>query len=280
VRTLVGWRIRTEHITTFRYSSPARASYNEVRKTPLSTSTQTSIEARVHTAPVAPLYSYRDYFGTEVVAFNVDAPHDKLVVTGSSLVETQPSAPRPEASWHDLEAASQNLAELRAPSRFTEPNAELVEVSLGLRRRSPVETIETVIGYVHGSLEYSKGVTDVRTSAQEAFAAGRGVCQDFAHLALLVLRTAGIPARYVSGYLHPEPEPDIGTTATGESHAWVEAWAGRWWGLDPTHDLDIGLRHVVVARARDYGDVAPMKGVYAGTAQHETSVVVTITRTA
>ena len=280
MRTLVGWRIRTEHTTTFRYSSPARASYNEVRKTPLSTSTQTALEARVQTAPVASLYSYCDYFGTQVAAFNVDAPHDQLVVTGSSLVETQPPPPRPEASWHDLEAVSQSLAEFRAPSRFTEPSAELIEASQGLRLRSPVETIEAVIGYVHGSLEYSKGVTGVHTSAQEAFAEGRGVCQDFAHLALLVLRTAGIPARYVSGYLHPEYEPDVGTTATGESHAWIEAWAGGWWGLDPTHDVDIGLRHVVVARARDYGDVAPMKGVYAGTAEHETSVLVTITRTA
>lgn len=280
MRTLVGWRIRTEHATTFHYSSPARASYNEVRKTPMTTTTQTVLEARVQTTPVAPLYSYHDYFGTQVAAFNVDAPHDQLVVAGSSLVETQPPPPRPEASWQDLEAASQSLNEYKVPSRYTQPNTELADIGQGLRRRSPVETIEAIVGYVHGSLEYSKGVTGVHTSAQQAFAEGRGVCQDFAHLALLVLRSAGIPARYVSGYLHPETEPEVGTTATGESHAWIEAWAGGWWGLDPTHDVDIGLRHVVVARARDYGDVAPMKGVYAGMAEHETSVLVTITRTA
>lgn len=280
MRTLTGWRVRTEHVTTFRYSSPARASYNEVRKTPLTTSTQTALEARVQTFPVAPQYSYRDYFGTHVAAFNVDAPHEQLVVTGSSLVETQPPAERPEGSWDDIEAASRSLAEFNAQSRFTEPNAELFEKSQELRRQSPVQTIEAIIGYVHGSLEYTKGVTGVHTSAQQAFDEGRGVCQDFAHLALLVLRAAGIPARYVSGYLHPEREPVIGAGATGESHAWIEAWAGAWWGLDPTNDVDIGLRHVVVARARDYADVTPMKGVYAGTAEHETSVVVTITRTA
>jgi transglutaminase-like putative cysteine protease len=280
VRTLGGWRIRTEHVTTFRYSSPARASYNEVRKTPRSTSTQTALEARVSTLPVAPLYSYSDYFGTQVAAFNVDAPHDQLVVTGTSLVETQAGGPRPQASWSDIEAVSQSLAEFRAPSRFTEPSAELAEKSRQLRRRSPVETIEAIVGYAHGSLEYTTGVTGVHTSAQQAFAEGRGVCQDFAHLALLLLRAAGIPARYVSGYLHPERDPAIGESAKGESHAWIEAWAGGWWGHDPTHDVEIGLRHVVVARARDYADVAPMRGVYAGTADHETSVVVSITRTA
>lgn len=247
---------------------------------PLSTSTQTALEARVHTLPVASLYSYRDYFGTQVAAFNVDAPHDRLVVTGSSLVETQPAVQRPDASWNDIETASPRLAEFKAPSRFTEPSPELAEKSRELRRPSPVETIEEIIAYVHGSLEYTKGVTGVHTSAQEAFTEGRGVCQDFAHLALLVLRAAGIPARYVSGYLHPEREPVIGVSAEGESHAWVEAWAGGWWGHDPTHDVEISQRHVVVARARDYADVAPMRGIYAGTADREPSVVVTITRTA
>jgi transglutaminase-like putative cysteine protease len=280
VRTQVGWRIRTEHVTTFDYSSPARASYNEVRKTPRTTSTQTALEARVQTLPVASLYSYSDYFGTQVSAFNVDAPHERLVVTGSSLVETHRAEERPEASWAEIEAAAASLAEWCAPSRYTEPSAELIERSQELRRPSPVDTIEGIVGYVHGSLGYVKGVTGVHTSAQEAYADGRGVCQDFAHLALLVLRTAGIPARYVSGYLHPERDPEVGTSAKGESHAWIEAWAGRWWGLDPTNDVDIGRRHVVVARARDYADVPPMKGVYAGTAEHEASVVVTITRTA
>jgi len=273
------WRIRTEHVTTFHYDSPARASFNEIRKIPLTLSSQTALEARVSTYPPAPLYSYRDYFGTQVSAFNLDAPHDELVVTGSSLVETQPPAERPLAAWDEIETASGRLAEFCVPSRFTEPTAELVEKSRELRRGPPVETIEAVVAFVHGSLEYMKGVTGVHTSAAQAFGEGRGVCQDFAHLALLVLRTCGVPARYVSGYLHPELDPVVGVRATGESHAWIEAWAGRWWGRDPTHDVDIGQRHVVIARGRDYGDVAPVKGVYAGTAEHDTSVVVTITRT-
>jgi transglutaminase-like putative cysteine protease len=274
------WRIRTEHVTTFRYESPARASFNEVRKTPLTLASQTVLEARIATTPSAPLYFYWDYFGTQVAAFNVDAAHEELVVTGTSLVETQPVAERPQASWDDIEATSGKLAEFRAPSRFTEPNGELIEKAQELRRASPCDTIEEIVAYVHSSLEYMKGVTGVQTSAEQAFAARRGVCQDFAHLALVVLRAAGLPARYVSGYLHPELEPTVGAGATGESHAWVEAWAGRWWGQDPTHDVAIGQRHVIVARGRDYSDVAPLRGVYAGTAEHDTSVVVTITRAA
>jgi transglutaminase-like putative cysteine protease len=246
----------------------------------LTLASQTVLEARVHTTPAAPLYTYRDYFGTHVAAFNVDAPHDELVVNALSLVETHPPADRPEASWDDVEGASRKLAEFCAPSRFTRPSPELVEASRNLRRRSPVETIEEIVSYVHSSLEYTKGVTGVHTSAAEAFSEGRGVCQDFAHLALVVLRSAGLPARYVSGYLHPEREPVVSVSTKAESHAWIEAWAGQWWALDPTHDSEIGPRYVVVGRARDYADVTPLKGVYAGTAEHDTSVVVTITRTA
>ena len=88
----------------------------------------------------------------------------------------------------------------------------------------------------------------------------------------------GIPARYVSGYLHPKPDADVGHQTVGESHAWVEAWAGDWWGFDPSNDTDIGPRHVVVAHGRDYADVSPVRGVYAGDATHSTSVSVTVTR--
>jgi transglutaminase-like putative cysteine protease len=103
----------------------------------------------------------------------------------------------------------------------------------------------------------------VYTTAAEAWAAGHGVCQDFTHVLLSVLRTVGIPARYVSGYLHTEHEAP-GDTVVGESHAWVEYWDGQWHALDPTNDRSVGSAHVIVARGRDYSDVAPVSGIYAG----------------
>ena len=274
------WRLRTEHATAFRYASPARASYNEVRMVPVTTSRQTTLEARVQTAPAASQYAYRDYWGTQVVAFNVDRPHDELVVHGLSLVESRPAGAAPGASWDAVRALADRHAELLAPGRYTAAGDDLGEVAGSLHAAAPRATVEATASWVHDALEYVRGVTHVHTSATEAFAAGRGVCQDFAHLALAVLRAGGIPARYVSGYLHPDPAADVGVEAVGESHAWVEAWVGDWWGWDPTNGVPAGHRHVVVARGRDYADVIPVRGIYAGGAEHETAVTVRITRTA
>ncbi|HVX20951.1 MAG TPA: transglutaminase family protein [Acidimicrobiales bacterium] len=287
--TVRRWRLRTEHVTTFDYSAAARASYNEVRQIPQTTARQTALEARVATTPAAPQYTYRDYWGTQVVAFNVDGPHDRLVVQGTALVDTQSAGDPPDAGWDEVAAAGDRYAELLAPSRYTWADGALAEVAASLRaappvtratRTTPAATVEAVMAWTHGSLDYVRGVTHVHTSAAEAFGAGSGVCQDFAHLALAVLRAAGIPARYVSGYLHPDPDAEVGATSAGESHAWVEAWVGDWWGLDPTNGTDIGVRHVVVARGRDYADVAPVRGVYAGSAEHQASVTVKVTRAA
>jgi transglutaminase-like putative cysteine protease len=147
-----------------------------------------------------------------------------------------------------------------------------------LRSASPRETADAVVAWVHDTLEYRKGVTHVHTAAFEALDEKSGVCQDFAHIALSVLRENGIPARYVSGYLHPDTEAGIGIQVDGESHAWVEVWLGDWWGVDPTVGAEIGNWHVVVARGRDYGDVAPVRGIYAGGGLHEATVSVKITR--
>jgi transglutaminase-like putative cysteine protease len=267
-------------VTTFDYSAAARASYNEVRQIPLTTVQQTTLEAKVTTVPSAPQYTYRDYWGTQVVAFNVDGAHEQLVVQGTSLVDTQTAAGFPTATWDEVAVAGARHAELLAASRYTRADAVLAEATRSLRASTPVETVEAVMAWTHDSLDYVRGVTHVHTSAAEAFGAGSGVCQDFAHLALAVLRAGGIPARYVSGYLHPDPDAEIGVTSVGESHAWVEAWVGDWWGLDPTNGVDIGVRHVVVARGRDYADVAPVRGVYAGSAQHRATVTVKVTRAA
>ncbi len=278
MKTTEGWRLQIEHTTTFRYPTPARASYNEVRQIPVTAARQTTLEARILTTPGAPQYSYSDYWGTQVVAFNVDRPHLELSVLGISLVETQPAVDAPAATWEELDAVTDRHAELLAASHYTRPDEQLAAMARELRRASPVATVEAVAEWVNASLEYVRGVTHVHTSAAEAFKEGRGVCQDFAHLALTVLRAGGVPARYVSGYLYPDEEAAVGAAAAAESHAWIEAWAGDWWGLDPTNGIGIGRRHVVVARGRDYADVPPVRGIYAGGAEHHTAVSVRITR--
>jgi transglutaminase-like putative cysteine protease len=130
----------------------------------------------------------------------------------------------------------------------------------------------------HETLRYERGATHVRTSSAQARAAGGGVCQDFAHVTLALLRAAGLPARYVSGYLHPAAEAGIGETTTGESHAWVEFWAGAWAAADPTSLAEVGSRHVLLARGRDYADVRPLSGIYSGPAAEHLGVTVEVTR--
>jgi transglutaminase-like putative cysteine protease len=131
---------------------------------------------------------------------------------------------------------------------------------------------------VRSEVEYVPGSTGVQTSAQEAWTLRKGVCQDIAQLTVGLLRQRGIPARYVSGYLHPKREAEIGQTVEGQSHAWVEWWCGDWVGYDPTNGVPVGPQHVVVARGRDYEDVPPLKGVYHGPPSSHLGVSVEITR--
>jgi transglutaminase-like putative cysteine protease len=162
---------------------------------------------------------------------------------------------------------------------FTAPDRELEELAATLRASRPLETAQLIMERTHQSLRYVRGVTGVHTSAHEAFEDGAGVCQDFAHLALSMTKSVGLPSRYVSGYFHPEADAIIGEEISGESHAWVEVWTGAWWGYDPTNDCPVGERHVAIGRGRDYSDVPPVKGIFAGNAQHTMKVEVRITRT-
>lgn len=272
------WRLRIEHTTRFCYSSPVRSSYNEVRLLPQTNERQSVLGGRVVTLPSVAQYAYRDYWGTDVVAFNVDPPHQELEIASVCLVETQPPAPPADVSWWQLTEAKDRFAEMLAPTPFTTSEGALTEAAADVRQARPVDTVVAVAGWLEDHLEYVPGVTGVHTSAVEAYEAGRGVCQDFAHVALAMLRSAGVPARYVSGYFHHEPDAHVGDEVPGESHAWVEVWLGDWWALDPTNKVDVGPRHVVVARGRDYGDVAPIKGIYAGGAERDMAVEVRMVR--
>ena len=273
-----GWRLRVAHETRFDYDAPARASYNELRLTPRTETRQTALETKVVTLPPAPQYSYIDYWGTSVVAFNVDRGHEVLTITGNSLIDTQNSSEPEDCTWEDVSDASMTMADHLSPNLYTAPGPELWEIAQGLRADRPLETARRIMATTHESLRYVRGVTSVHTSADEAYADGAGVCQDFAHLALAFTKSVGLPSRYVSGYFHPDPDASIGEEIMGESHAWVEVWTGHWWAYDPTNDLPVGERHVAVGRGRDYGDVPPVKGIYAGNAENTMRVAVRMAR--
>jgi len=280
----MSWRLRIRHVSGFTYAGTAHASYNEVRLTPLTLPWQMTLFSQVEAQPAATTWRYWDYWGSQVTVFDLQRPHQQLKVTATSLVETgEPPEIAEPADWATLRSpAVRDLhAELLAETPLTEIDAELQKQAAIIAGELPPDRAAHAIAeWVRENVAYVPGSTGVKTGAQEAWALRKGVCQDIAHLTVALLRAMGIPARYVSGYLYPKADGAVGETIEGQSHAWVEWWAGDWHGYDPTNGVRAGRRHVVVARGRDYADVSPLKGVYHGAPSTHLGVTVEITRLA
>ncbi|QNI07794.1 transglutaminase family protein [Mycobacterium kubicae] len=278
------WRMRVVHTTGYAYQSPVTASYNEARLTPRSNTRQNVILNRVETVPATRSYRYVDYWGTAVTAFDLHAPHLELTVTSSSVVETErPEPPAAKASWAELEspAVIDRFDEVLRPTSYTPASKRVATVGKRIMKaHDPSEGVIAAAQWVRGELDYLPGTTGVNWSGLDALEQGQGVCQDFAHLNLMLLRSMGIPARYVSGYLHPVGDAAVGKTVEGRSHAWIQAWTGGWWYYDPTNDTDITEQYVSVGAGRDYADVSPLKGIYSGQGATDLDVDVEITRLA
>ena len=280
----MGWLLEIVHETRVHYQGAARASYNEARMTPLTLRSQTALQTRVSVGNGTPVWAYHDYWGTVVSSFDIQAPHNELTVRSHAMVETSTAPPPPAPlAWDELrgQAEAGIVGEyLAATPRTTVDPALAGAARERARGAGPLEAAAAVAAWVRERVEYMPGATGVQTSAQEAWDKGQGVCQDIAHLTVALLREAGLPARYVSGYLHPRPEAGLGQAVTGQSHAWVEYWAGDWVAADPTNQASVGEGHVVVARGRDYGDVPPLKGIYHGAPSVAMDVTVEVTRLA
>ncbi|HEX2047073.1 MAG TPA: transglutaminase family protein [Acidimicrobiales bacterium] len=279
------WRIGIRHETGYEYEHSVTSSYNEARITPISNDRQLALESTVEVRPPAVVYRYWDWWGTLVHSFDLHEPHDELVITGTSVVETSGPVgpPASPVSWEELHGGrlQDQWAEFLGPSRYVPLNGGVEDLAGELDRSlDPVATCDAVLECVRGHLRYERGTTTVSTTATDALGIGSGVCQDFTHVALGLLRARGIPARYVSGYLHPSSKAEPGEVVAGQSHAWVEAWVGDWMPFDPTNGSAVGERHVVVGRARDYSDLAPLNGIFHGGAAKALGVTVELTRLA
>lgn len=276
--------------TTIQYDDVVRASHNELRACPTSDAYQQLVSYRVLTHPAARVHSHRDYFGTRVDSFGVREPHVSLEITAEASVETTP---------RDLVTVSPRLAAIEDPA-FRDEHLEFLaptshtswngDVSAAAKRIAGV-TGDDVVGvvlalhrFVHTSLEYTPGATYIGVDVNDVLAEGHGVCQDYVHLAVALCRSVGIPARYVSGYFFATSDADGGDAAGDEvevqTHAWFEAAIPGfgWLALDPTNAQQVGLRHITIGCGRDYDDVPPVRGVYAGTARPSTEAVVEIRR--
>lgn len=286
-------RLQVVHTTTLRYNGRVVASFNEARMTPMNASGQLVLRHELSVTPAARLTRYVDYWGTSVVAFDVHISHSELKVVSSSTVDTVDKwRPAPGLTWEELRApkVTDQYCEFLAGTDHVDSPDDAEPMAAGTDRPSrvemvaamraaptPADAIRLAVHGVRSSMEYTPGATGVHTTSRQAWADGVGVCQDFSHITLSLLRAAGIPARYVSGYLHDE-RAEIGHTTLGESHAWIEAWNGGWVAHDPTNDRRVGPGHVVVAHGRDYQDVSPLTGIYAGPRSGEPEVLVEVTR--
>jgi len=280
----MAWRLRISHVTGFTYDGSAAASYNEARMTPMTLPHQITLFSQVEVAPTAAASTWRyiDYWGSQVTVFDLQRLHQQLKVSATCLVET--SEPHPVAApvdWVGLRSQStvDSWAELLTDTERTRIDEVLVTKAQEIAADAPPrEAALAISAWVRDEVAYVPGSTGVQTGAQEAWELRKGVCQDIAHLTAGLLRAVGLPARYVSGYLHPKPDAQVGETVEGQSHAWVEWWCGGWEGYDPTNGVPTGPRHVVVARGRDYADVTPLKGVYHGAPASHLGVSVEVTR--
>ena len=280
------------HATEFRYDGPVSESYNEVRLRPIHDETQSCLSFRLVTNPASRGTSYRDAFGNWVHQFNILPEHHYLKIEAESVVLAH-DVPIPPPCDMNLSELDDHREELREEYLdFLVPTAyiphlpqldELIETASQNSDGTISGFVQVASDLIHTRFRYEKGTTHVNSSIEHSLSLGAGVCQDFAHLLLGVVRKRGLPARYVSGYMVPEsaasPDAKLQEVIGGyASHAWVEVYLPNsgWRGLDPTLGKPLGLRHVRVAYGRDYGDVAPVRGVYKGHAGQRLSVDVRV----
>jgi transglutaminase-like putative cysteine protease len=282
-------RFAIRYLTEYRYEAPVSDNLNALRVKPATTPTQRVDDFGVRVDPETRLHQHLDYFGSTVIEFGISKPHDHLSVDVRARVATMPSPEPPDAAWAALEARAYREAAGEFVQPFgAEPDALVLDELVGLTRgATPLATLRTLVEVIPDRFEYRAGVTYVGSTVDDLLEAGAGVCQDFAHLSLLLLRRHGIAARYVSGYLFAPPGDDESAdSAEVDTHAWIEALLPAegesepvWMPADPTNRILADERHVKIGHGRHYSDVPPIKGVFRGTAKAELEASVRMQRT-
>jgi transglutaminase-like putative cysteine protease len=286
--------LKIVHKTSLQYSSPASFSYNEIRMSPIQTDFQ---QIRSHDIKIIvdgeefteSKKFYTDYFGTHTLTFEILPTHNSMEILSDSLVNENGEYVQldPHFGWESIYRAcndpkhSWELGEFLQPTNSTICPPEVLELASQIAStspKSPHDCALEVVTAIRNHLEYKPYSTSVSTTAQQAWDLRAGVCQDISHICVAALRSLGIPAKYVSGYLAPGEEFEFGQKVIGESHAWVEWWAGDWYSYDPTNYIAAGPNHITVAKGRDYFDVPPMRGVFSGIGTTNLNVVVEITK--
>ena len=276
------------YLTRYAYDAPVTDNLNALRVRPATTSTQRTDDFHLRIDPETRVHRHQDYYGTEVIEFGIAPPHDHLTIDVRARVVTAPPPDPPEAPWEALRAPAYQEAggEFLLPAGPEPEHPAVQELHDVARASSPAGTLRWLCELIPDRFEYRAGVTYVGSTIDDLLAAGAGVCQDFVHLGVHLLRHQGIAARYVSGYLWAAPEDGGQDSMEVQTHAWLEALlpgaGGRgepvWVGGDPTNRRLAGETHVKIGHGRMYSDVPPIKGVYRGAAGAELDASVQMTR--
>jgi transglutaminase-like putative cysteine protease len=286
-------RYRITHSTTYLYSDPVPVCQNQLRLSPRDTPwTHCSSHRLAITPRPDSKQRRRDWFGNYVQSFSLQESHRKLSVTAKSLVEVRPQSvpdPAETMTWEEAQAAiaQRSAADWLEASEFVFDSPHIARASAFRKFAEPCfPTGQPVLAgavaltsKIFSEFKYDPRATTVTTRPEEVLQARHGVCQDFAHLEIASLRSLGLPARYVSGYLRTTPPPGKPRlTGADASHAWISVWCGPhgWIDLDPTNNCICSTDHIPIAWGRDYSDVAPFRGVYLGGGTHTLNVSVDV----
>ncbi len=280
---------RVRHVTTYEYSDPVSVSHHILRLTPRQFAGQVERFARISVHPVPQVQSttHTDYFGNTVTAFSLQEPHDRLTVEATSELEVIPASPPDfsrSPSWElvrDTIADDIDSCQFAYDSKRVQSKPALADYAAPSfpANRPILEAAQDLTARIHKDFRFDTKATEVTTPVETFFEKRRGVCQDFSHLQIACLRSLGLPARYVSGYLRTIPPPGkprlVGADA---SHAWCSVWCPGtgWVDFDPTNNCVPTGGHITVAWGRDYSDVSPIHGVLLGGARHTLNVAVDV----
>lgn len=280
-------RFRIVYSTAYEYSEPVRDNLNVLRVRPATTPHQSVDDFSMRVDPEARLHQYRDYFGAEVIEFGVTEPHEQLAIEARMHVTTREQPVDPDGGWERTEEADYRAA---AGEHLLHPHGppddpRIDELVAAVRGETPLATAHAVSEVIPDRFEYRAGATFVGSTVTDLLDGGVGVCQDFVHLGLTLLRELGVGARYVSGYLFAAPKNGGHDSIEVQTHAWLEALLPdddegklRWIGFDPTNRERAGEAYVKIGHGRFYQDVPPIRGVYRGPAISELSAGVQMTR--
>ncbi|MBB4800801.1 transglutaminase-like putative cysteine protease [Flavobacterium nitrogenifigens] len=270
------------HITKYQYNYPIKESINEIRIFPHHFENQEVLQYQILITHNPDVDISEDYYGNRVGNFNVLDAHTEMTIESRMLVRVNHSLKIPEidsTSVKDIEEEKQKsimLLRLCYLDKIEKQNEiEAILKKINIENKSIIEIGQQCNNYVFENFTYTKGITNIETTVDEILTHKKGVCQDFAHILLQLLRTAGIPSRYVSGYICPN---ESGLRGEGATHAWVEIYTPNqgWLGLDPTNNIWTMDNHVRLSVGRNFGDCTPIKGTFKGLARQTLSVCVSI----